>query len=545
MKNIVKTGFGTLALSAWLCVSFSSQVLGAGVTAAAPTSSKDDTSFKQQYDDAADAGGKSNKANGVTVGLWGAIGALCGFNCYNYMVTLDAAKKELLAASQSMNAALGATAVCTVSAGPSLAGIAALKSLDALIASTESEKAVAGAQKATIAAGGQSVQDAKEEGIEAAFAPVHSAVAGIPLAINTYMTTTCAVSVIPVLNLLTAQECARCATAQAGLAALGTAYAAFQTAQATYIAALESVRTMGLACTGGGVAVGVADFAITQALGGELTEGMMGAAGALPPAYFLMKMILTKQTPVGTASSLGVGSCLTAAGALLEVGMKTMNMMKTDESSEENRENSKKLESRNGIRGENPALLKVLELLLPPAYASGNSARSSFLSACGYKEKTSSQLLSCGMQADPDLAKILGDQANQNRIFSSLDKAFGRHGVSSQDFITEKPMSIDKIITLMTLPKPAAAPKVKQLYLNAQQKIRAQAGSGAFRSAAAQGPGSAPAARAVPVAPQAPVLDGGSSEQPVLKKVEESAGESLFEAATRRFRSWKSRIFSR
>jgi hypothetical protein len=494
-----------------------------------------DRGIKNQFDEAVEAGEKAKKANLISIGLWTGSAALCGYNCFNYLVTLDSAKKEILAATKGLNTALAPISPCPAAAGQVTAAQSGLATLDALIAATEGDKAVAAAETATIKSGGQAIKDAKEEGIEASLKPIHAQLAGIPLAVNGYVTSTCSASVVTLGT--TAAACTPCLAAQGALATLSTAYSSFQTAEAHYTAALQSVRTFGLACTIGGVGVGIADFGISQAFGQELTQGLMGAAGALPPAIYLMKDILTKQTPVGSASSLGVGSCLTAAGALLEVAVKTFNVKSTNDSIRENKENSEKFNS--GQQGAQN-WLEILDGVIPEAAAAENSVFSSF-PACGYKEKTASAVLSCGLQADSTLARALGAAQNQNRFFGAIEKAFGRDGITMNDFITETPMPMEKVITLMTKDKPELAPKVMQLYQRTEQEVRRVAAAGGLT---VTGIPAKAGLRSVPVEASAGSLPPVFSvAEP--KKSGISENEGLFETLSRRFRGWKNRFNSR
>lgn len=54
-----------------------------------------DSSLKQKYQDAITAGEKANQANMITIGLWAGAGALCGYNCFNYLSRLTAARNAV------------------------------------------------------------------------------------------------------------------------------------------------------------------------------------------------------------------------------------------------------------------------------------------------------------------------------------------------------------------------------------------------------------------------------------------------------------------
>lgn len=407
-----------------------------------------DSSLKQKYQDAITAGEKANQANMITIGLWAGAGALCGYNCFNYLSRLTAARNAVLTASQGLTGAVtSALTQCPAATGAGAAFQSANAQLTTSIAAAQEDIAIAAAETATIAQGGVSTKDTLEEQIALATMNVETSVGAVLTSLTAAANTAAAACELTGASCVMAETCAN------GAAAVTTAESIFTQAVATYTAMVAEVTSVGKVCAFTSMGVAAGDLGISMAFGQKLSQSLASAAGAAPAVYSLMKAILSKQTPVGTASSLGVGSCLSAAGALLEVGVKTMNMSKTSDSIKKNKNSLKKLE--------------VLNFSIFP-YAFAN-------------EKNLSNILNIALQSDSVLAKAIGTSERQTVFFGAIDRTFRRSGASAKDFLTDSPIAFEKVAQLMTQGMTELTPKVIEIYkqmekdLGTQQPERAEA----------------------------------------------------------------------
>jgi hypothetical protein len=408
----------------------------------------------QQYNDAAKACGNSKDASTASAAIWGVMGALCGYNCFNYF-SLRAERTAVLAAASDALVAATHANTCVPGTSATVTGLVA--AIKAAFGQAEAETAnaqVAAAAPVSSAVTGSSAAVAHETMASETTTLVANQGANVT-AVTAAQTGYCS-------NPYTAGQCANCGVAIANLTKSVTA---LNLALTPMITRMNAVISTGKFCQYGSFASAAADIGLAATVGKDVTQGLMGLAGAAPGLITLLVLDKT-DTLSSTTSAMGKSSCWTAGLSLVLAGVKAMQANKSANCKDENERKAGDLA--NGAPVLDPAMsrrnpVNALGLVAPAKVAGPTGASSGLMSA------DSASLIQGASKVDPAIARL--EAGAPGTIRDAIEQAASVFNVSPADFFRGGTLGNQKLATMISGPLPESVGEVSGLLAALDSRI--------------------------------------------------------------------------
>ena len=455
-----------------------------------------DAAQAARYQKSSDAQSKAATANLIGMGLWGGVGALCGYNCFNYLTGYRKQQNETNESQASLNKASAAYIACRKNIQKTQQGqfqeeankqiaddlkklLAEQRAILAENASadssskTQSERATA---QVTETNDPNVAAEAAIKEKEALLATANKDKAAADkanggatkLANNAIKLRALGTKQTKIALDLSAKAQADNETACANeSSALQTAETTHNTSAAKLDVNANKVVKYGKLCAYGSMGAAVADMGVSGLYAKNIMGGLPSLAGAAPGMAAIGSSFLSKNTkPADQAIPMGLSSCATTAASMAMIALKTVNYMKDSSGADKNLKKANQL--RNGATLD---LKRFLNSILPEAYASNET----FMPSCEGPLETHSARLNCGMEGDPILHGFLSEEAGRERAIASTFN--GLFQTSYEKFVDgRQPLDFGKVAALMTRDYPQLAPGVMNLYKEAEHKTRLSLG---------------------------------------------------------------------
>lgn len=505
----------------------------------------------ESYEAAAKACRMGRMSHMIGMGLWGATAAVCGLNCFKYLSTLSTQRNLVVAKSKALQSMLSFHILCP----PVAPFVPTSHSQLAVILPAQAESQVEltkGVLSKADALGAMSLSN--NSGPDERIATGSKALAvtghGASVAASGYN--------VPA-------DVAGTGYCKAAVAPIETATNALTSATATYNATIATVVSRGKMCAFTSIGVAGADLVLTQVLAKDISDGLLGIAGAAPGIVSLMKFYLAKDHATNAtpfASTMGISSCFTTGISLALLAIKAVTMKSSADCEQINQENADSLDtSLNEMEDELGNMdtswltssvvydtLKVagylLDPIIPCAVAAGVATQTGTeyarnLTACQASVKTHATLLSCAKGGDSSLRSFLDEQPDRaDAVLGALEQDLG---VSREEFLTDHPPTIEKIASLMTKDTPSFASDVVGLYRQAEVRASQDPSLNTRRSKSGNSgianKSGSPQQAAVPTALAPPSAESGQTRKPASTDGFHDASDDLFSVVSTRYQS--------
>ncbi len=436
---------------------------------------------RQEYQDAIDKAEEGKKGNEYSAGIWGVTTLLCGYNCFQYMVTLSAAQAKLSAALTKASTSVGVLQGCpgggTAAAAPLAA---AVSSCIGLLGADGASKAVAATGFTPVALavlpGAMAAGSAAENSHKACQTSLKATQTSAVTAANAQGTTYAAAVYTSAL----AGPCYTAATT------IGTDIGTVGTAEAAYWALSAQIITTGYFCAGAAVASAAADLAISSNMAGDVSEGMMGAIGAAPAVIGTVVTLATSAGGYVSHNASGITSCVTAALG----GVVTANKIVTSQDYQNSID--KNTASRDELAHLNPSMMTpkmwmrffasagdtVGSLFGSCAFAavrvSGSGVEAFKLAeACKQSSVTRTTRLSCARSSDTALEKMhQQDPSHLSGLLENFEETFGRAALQQ---VLARPFDPGYMASLIAREDPSRVPQLTQFFASLPAKVTGKA----------------------------------------------------------------------
>jgi hypothetical protein len=409
----------------------------------------------KEYDTSIQTGKDANKANKIGMGIWGAVAALCGVTCVDYLMHLAADRTGVQGAMAGLTTASAALdAACA----------------PATVASNTVVRTQLGhCQTALIRAHGAT---AVASAASASVAPVAGAV-GAP---DELATSTCG-AIAASTKTASAAATAAIATYSASVygapyaAACSAALASFQTADAAmtqavtkYTTTIGRIVALGTACGVAGVAGAAGDVAASAKLQQDTTKKLVGVIGAAPAVVSAVSLLFVSngiKNAAKTASTMGTSSCWSTGISLALIGYKAYDMTQTDKSIQQNQDSKDALQSTSSLER------------LFREFGIANATAAPAPSACSARSSDTGTLLSCAVSGDPLLKKMFAQPGQADLLFGQVERTFG---VGRATFISETPPSMERISQMIAGGDVDLASRIQDVYSSTEQQVALERG---------------------------------------------------------------------